>query len=76
MRANRFEISQFVCQECGKQFPIPRAKARRRGKGHIKDLWCPFCQKQVKTIEYRPRDFYTTMSGEHINIKGSIQVWQ
>lgn len=68
MRANNFEISQFVCQECGNKFPIPRAKARRRKEGHIKDIWCPFCHKKVKTIEYRPRDFVETLSGEKINI--------
>lgn len=64
MRENRFEISNFVCPECGNKFPIPRPKSMRREKRHVKDLWCPFCKKTVKTIEYKPRDIFVTMSGE------------
>lgn len=75
MRTNKFEISEFVCQECGKSFPLPRAKARRRKEGHVKDLWCPFCQKEVKTIEYRPRDFYKTLNGDIVNKTGRKIVW-
>lgn len=68
MRSNKFEISSFMCSECGGTFPLPRQKARKREKGHIKDLWCPKCKKIVKTIEIRPRDLgmIRTMSGEYI----------
>lgn len=66
MQANRFEISQFKCKECGSMFPLPRAKARKRKEGHIKDLWCPFCKQKVKTIEYKPNTIYKTMSNEII----------
>lgn len=64
MIANKYEISNFICPCCGKSFPIPRAKSMRRGKGHIKDLWCPFCKDRVKTLEIRPKDRYVTMSGD------------
>lgn len=64
MRVNKYEISNFICSECGNSFPLPRQKSWRREKGHIKDLWCPFCKKKVKTIEIRPRDSFKTMSGE------------
>ena len=64
MKENRFEISNFVCPECANKFPIPRPKSMRRGKRHVKDLWCPFCKKTVKTIEYKPKDLFVTMSGE------------
>lgn len=63
MRANRFEISKFVCPECGNEFPIPRPKARRRKKDHIKDLYCPFCKQVVKTVEVREKDRYTSIDG-------------
>lgn len=66
MRENRFEISKFICKECGGEFPLPRQKARRRTKGHVKDLWCPYCQKVVKTTEIRPRDAFKTMDGRVI----------
>ena len=66
MRGNKFEISHFVCLECGHEFPLPRPKARRREKGHIKDLYCPFCKKEVKTKEIRSRDYVKTFDGKKI----------
>ena len=62
--ANKYEISTFICPECGNKFPLPRAKSMRRSKNHIKDLWCPHCKKKVKTLEIRPKDMFITMSGE------------
>lgn len=64
MRVNHYEISYFVCPECGNKFPIPRPKSMRREKNHIKDLWCPFCRKVVKSKEIKPTDRFVTMSGE------------
>lgn len=58
MRPNKYSISYFMCTECGKKFPLPRPQSQRREKGHVKDLWCPFCKKMVKTIEIRDNDFY------------------
>lgn len=66
MTGNKYEISNFICPECGNSFPLPRAKSMRRERGHIKDLWCPFCKKKVKTIEIRSRDVFKTMSGQII----------
>lgn len=62
----KYEISKCICPECGKQFPIPRIKGNRREKGHVKNLWCPFCQKTVKMVEIREKDFYTTIDGKII----------
>lgn len=64
MRANKFVISNFICPGCGKAFPLPRAKSMKREKGHVKDLWCPFCKDVVKTLEIRPKDMYVTMTGD------------
>ena len=64
MNANKFEISNFICIKCGNSFPLPRPQSCRRGKNHIKDLWCPSCRNKVKMIEIRPRDTFKSMSGE------------
>ena len=55
MRRN-YTISYFVCPECGNTFPLPRNKDAQRKKKHIKDLYCVFCNKVVKTIENRECD--------------------
>ena len=49
-RTNMF-TSYLKCSECGKQFPIMRSKGYKREKGHIKDLWCPFCKSESKFKE-------------------------
>jgi uncharacterized protein YbbK (DUF523 family) len=59
-----FTISQCVCPDCGKGFPIPRVRQRERG--HIKDIYCPFCKDVKKHIEYRAFDFYKDGFGEII----------
>ena len=64
MTGNKYEISNFICSECGGKFPLPRAKSMKREKGHIKDLWCPHCKKVVKTIEIRPKDVFVSMAGK------------
>ena len=61
MRVNKYEISKFICPECNGVFPLPRQKSCRREKGHIKDLWCPFCKKKVKTLEIRALDVFETL---------------
>ena len=42
--------------ECGLIFPIPRKKSAAREKGHIKDIWCPSCEKIRKFFEIRDCD--------------------
>lgn len=65
-RTNKFEISQFICPTCGTSFPLPRPKSCRREKGHVKDLWCPYCKMIVKTKEIRSRDIFRTFDGRII----------
>ena len=57
MRRRSYEISYFKCPECSNSIPLPRMKNARRSKGHIKDLFCPYCNDVVKTKEIRPIDF-------------------
>lgn len=44
-------IVYYKCNCCGGELTIPRQKGRRRGVGHIKDLWCPWCKIDTKFIE-------------------------
>ena len=62
-----FSISYFICPECNNSFPLPRRKNKERERGHIKDLYCPFCNKVQKTMEIRNTDFYKNGFGEFIN---------
>ena len=62
----KFEISDMLCPVCKHTFPIPRNKNARRPRGHIKDLYCPFCKDVRKMIEYQPSQAKFTMSGSRI----------
>lgn len=44
-------ITTLKCKECGKPFPIPRSNGMRRGNGHKKDIWCPFCNSKQKFVQ-------------------------
>lgn len=56
MKRYAFSISDFICQECGFSFPLPRKKVRTREKGHIKDLYCAKCKRVTKFKEIRECD--------------------
>lgn len=63
MRKRQYEITEFICPQCGNKFPLPRPSGRKREKGHIKDLWCPFCQEKVKFKEVKSNEVHTTLNG-------------
>lgn len=52
------ELSMFVCPHCGNTFPLMRYHGKRREKGHIKDIWCPYCKDNRKFLEIRKNDYY------------------
>lgn len=59
MRKQRFmDLSMFICPCCKKSFPIMRNHGHHREKGHIKDIWCPYCKKEQKFTEIRKNDYY------------------
>ena len=64
MKRGKFAISYMICQGCGNEFPIPRKKSSKRNKGHIKDLYCPFCSEIKKMVEVRDKDCYKNALGE------------
>ena len=51
MRARAFGISVLVCPTCGKQMYVPRKHDDKRKIGHVKTMWCPYCQKKQNFIE-------------------------
>lgn len=64
MRKQRYmDLSTFICPECGKTFPIMRPHGKHREKGHIKDIWCPFCKAERKFLEISKKDYYVTATG-------------
>ena len=40
--------SYFVCQECNNEMYLPRVPGEMRKRGHIKDIYCPYCKKTTK----------------------------
>ena len=66
MRRQTFDISQFLCPDCGHVIPLPRKTRKERKAGHIKDIYCPFCDKVQKTIEYKANQPIKNGLGEYI----------
>lgn len=66
MRKQTYDISQFLCPDCGKTIPLPRRTRRERKSGHIKDIYCPFCNKVQKTIEYKRNEPIKNGLGEFL----------
>ena len=51
--------SDFYCTCCGKRgIPIARKKGQRREAGHLKKLFCLYCQKEANHVEIRPFGSY------------------
>jgi len=47
--------STFFCTQCGKPgIPIPRSKNHLRERGHLKRLYCPYCNRVVNHVEISP----------------------
>ena len=58
MRKQRYmDLSMFICPECGNTFPIMRNHGHHRERGHIKDIWCPYCKEDRKFREVRKTDY-------------------
>ena len=48
------ETHAFYCIRCGnKGIPIVRNSASKREKGHLKRLYCVYCNKEVNHYECR-----------------------
>lgn len=66
MKNNYYTISQFLCPGCSKVIPLPRQNKRCRENGHIKDLYCPWCDTVQHMKEYKSRQPIRNMNGDKI----------
>lgn len=58
-RLNNLTKSEFYCVKCGnKGIPIQRQKNKEREQGHLKKLYCPFCQVETNHVEVREKGKY------------------
>lgn len=59
MKSN-FYISDFYCTRCKQRMQLPRQVSRQHEPGHLKNIWCPRCQKEVNFVEVKPFGSYTS----------------
>ena len=56
---NRTTISRTFCTACGREgISIPRKAGHQREAGHLKVLYCLYCQKETNHVEIRPFGSY------------------
>lgn len=54
-RCNDFTISRFYCTQCANEgIPIARKIQREREPGHLKKLYCIYCNKETNHAEVKP----------------------
>ena len=52
---NNFLISEMWCTHCGKRgITIPRRNGKYREPGHLKKLFCIYCNAEYNHVEIRP----------------------
>ena len=50
-KRNDIIIVYYRCNQCNHNVTIPRQIGRKRGIGHLKDMWCPYCKVEAKFTE-------------------------
>ena len=68
MKRRNYKRSDFVCMDCENIIPLPRLLSCKRERGHIKDLYCPFCNQVSKTLEIRIGDVYVKRNGNIVYV--------
>ncbi len=52
--------SRFFCTKCGREgIPVHRKKGQEREDGHLKKLYCMYCQEEVNHVEIKEYGNYT-----------------
>ena len=47
-----YETHDFFCCNCGRLgLPIARPAARKRERGHLKNLYCVYCKQEYNHVE-------------------------
>ena len=49
--SKKVKISILRCPECGEVMFVPRRRGKWRKVGHIKTMWCPYCERMVDFVE-------------------------
>ena len=50
----KISLSDFYCTQCGnKGIPIIRNAGKAKEPGHLKKIFCLYCQKEVNMVEVR-----------------------
>lgn len=66
----RIITSDFYCTECGRKgIPIPRKEGQLRKEGHLKKLYCLYCNKEVNMIEIKENSNSYTLQDFEDEIK-------
>jgi len=53
--SNLIVDNEFYCTQCGKRgLGIVRQVGKERAAGHLKKLWCPYCNKENNFVEIKP----------------------
>lgn len=75
---NDFTISKFYCTKCGHEgISIPRKNQKVREPGHLKKLFCIYCNKEVNHAEcrgfgkYNYEDFLIEFKGGNFDEEGN-----
>lgn len=56
------QISDFYCTVCGhKGIPIIRKVGKEKEPGHLKKLYCLYCNKETNMVEVRPSNLKYTL---------------
>lgn len=53
MKKSPYKSTDLVCLDCGSVVTINRKLNRQKNVGHIKDMYCPYCNKEVKFFEVK-----------------------
>lgn len=53
MKKQKTIISHLKCTKCHNEISIPRKRGKLRQNGHIKHMYCPFCQEETPFEESR-----------------------
>lgn len=71
--------SDMYCTQCGhKNIPVQRKIGREREPGHLKKMWCMYCNKEVNMVEvrefgsgYTVEDFYWEFENGNFTSEGT-----
>jgi Ca2+-binding EF-hand superfamily protein len=75
------EINDFFCTQCGqKGIPIVRRAGHGREAGHLKKLFCLFCNKETNHVECKPfskyakEDFNVEFLNNNFDLEGNRKI--